>query len=284
MNGKRCGLSSSRLNRLPPSIKLLVDKFREGLSTSLGSNLVGAYLHGSIAFPDYDPQAGDIDFYVVVRRSLNRSETKRLDQVHRTLAAKFAFGNKLDGFYIPYAAARRQEKPRNLVYVVHGRIHHGGLDDAWALHREHFSRLAYIRLYGLSASRIFSQAKWPEIRSSLYRQLFYARKIIDNEPWWSVLSLCRLVYNFERGRIAISKLEAARWALKRLPLRWRPVITSSIKAYMGTVNTRDRAVLKREAKRFLGFASVQVIAFDIASNSRRQNTTDLRRSSKETRS
>lgn len=246
--------------------------------TSLGSNLVGAYLHGSIAFPEFEPRAGDIDFYVVVRRPLNRSETKSLDRLHRSLAAKFEFGKKLDGFYIPYAEARRQKNPKNLAYGAHGRIHRGGSDDAWALLREHFRRSAYIRLYGPRASRIFPRAHWPEIRNALYRQLVYARKIIDSDPWWSVLNLCRLVYSFERRGIAVSKLGAGRWALKRLPSRWKPVIKSAVNTYKGTADSRDRRMLRRDARRFLGFASVRVIAFDIASNSRRQETAYLRKS------
>ncbi len=187
--------------------------------------------------------AGDVDFYVVTRRSLNAREIKGLDRLHRALAARFEFGSKLDGFYIPYATARKQESPKNLVFGAHGRIHRGGSDDAWAIHREHFARSAYIRLYGPRASRIFSRANWPEIRSALYRQLVYARKIIDSDPWWSVLNLCRLFYDFKIGGIVVSKLGAARWALKRLPSRWKPVIKSAIKTYEGRTrfsSTKDR--------------------------------------------
>ena len=243
-----------------------------------GDNLVGAYLHGSIAFPEYNFEAGDIDFYVLTHRSLNGTEIKSLDHLHRSLAAKFEFGSKLDGFYIPYAAARMQENPRNLVYGAHGRIHRGGSDDAWALHREHFARSAYIRLYGPRASRIFSRPNWKEIRSALYRQLVYVRKIIDSDPWRSVLNLCRLVYTFKTENVAVSKLGATRWALKRLPSRWKPVIRSAVKWYKGTANRRDRTILRKDARKLLGFASVRVMAFDIASNSRQQETAYLRSS------
>jgi hypothetical protein len=253
------------------------------LLTSLGSNLAGAYLHGSVAFPEFEPRPGDIDFYVVVRRSLNRREIKGLDRLHRALATNFEFGSKLDGFYIPYVSARKRESPKNLVYGAHGKIHRGGSDDAWAIHREHFAHSAYIRLYGPGASRIFSRANWPEIRGALYRQLAYARKIIDNDPWWSVLNLCRLVYDFKIGSIVASKLGAARWALKRLPSRWKPVIKSAIKTYKGIADRKDRTILKRDARKFLGFASIRVIAFDIALNPRRQKTVYLRKSRTRTR-
>ena len=252
--------------------------YREGLLTSLAGNLAGAYLHGSIAFPEFEPRPGDIDFYVVLRRPLNGREIKGLDRLHQALAKRFEFGSKLDGFYIPSALARKRANPKGLVYGSHGKIHRGGSDEAWAIHREHFARYAYIRLYGPSAGRIFSRPKWGEIRSALYRQLVYARSIIDSDPWWSVLNLCRLIYDFKTGGIIASKLGAARWGLKRLPSRWKPVIRSAIKTYMGIASGNDHAILKRNARKFLSFASVRVIAFNIALDSRRQKTAHLRKS------
>ena len=246
--------------------------------TSLESNLAGAYLHGSIAFPEFEPRSGDLDFYVVTRRSLNGIEIKDLNRLHQTLAKKFEFGSKLDGFYIPYASALKRESPKGLVYGAHGKIHRGGSDHAWAIHREHFARSAYIRLYGPTASSIFSRPKWGEVRSALYRQLVYARSIIDSDPWWSVLNLCMLVYDFKTGGVIASKLGAARWAMKRLPSRWKLVIKSAIRTYKGIANRNDRSILKRDARKFLGFASIRVIAFDIAFDSRRKRTAHLRKS------
>jgi hypothetical protein len=190
----------------------------------------------------------------------------------------FQFGRRLDGFYISNAAARKRENPKELIYGSHGRIHRGGSDDAWALHREHFARSAYIRLYGPKAGGIFPRAKWPEIRRALYRQLAYVRRIIDSDPWWSVLNLCRLVYNFKGRVVAVSKLGAANWALKNLESRWKPLIRSAVKTYKGIADGRDSTILGRDARKFLGFASVRVIAFDIASNSRQQKTACLRKS------
>jgi len=68
------------------------------------------------------------------------------------------------------------------------------------------------------------------------------------------------------------------WALKSLPSRWKPVIKSAIKTYKGIADRKDRTVLKRDARKFLGFASIRVIAFDIALDSRRQKTAYLRKS------
>ncbi len=81
----------------------------------------------------------------------------------------------------------------------------------------------------------------------------------------------------------MSKLGAARWALKRLPSRWNPVIKSAINTYKGIADGKDRMTLRRDARKFLGFASVRVISFDIASNRRRQDTASLRKTAIGTR-
>lgn len=223
---------------------------------------MGTYLFGSVAFPDYSPHSGDIDFYAVVRKQLTKTEMERLDSMHRSIGADFEYGSRLEGFYIPIAKARRSQGPKGLVYASHRRIHLGGVDDAWALHREHFHSSAYIRLHGPSPKTIFPTADWPSIRKNLFRQLVYARRIIESDPWWAVLNLCRLVYSFEKGRVVVSKLGAARWALTKLPSKWGQVIRAAINTYKGTSRGQDRIFLRRDARKFLGFASVRILAFD----------------------
>jgi len=238
--------------------------------------MVGAYLFGSVAFPDYEPQTGDIDFYVVIRGHLTNKEISDLDLMHRSLAAKHDSGRKLDGFYIPLAKTRKTRNPQGLVFGSHGRIHRGGADDAWALHCEHFHGPGYIRLQGPRASHMFPTQDSNSIREALYRQLIYSRSIIRTDPWWAVLSLCRLVYSFKTGRIVISKLGAANWALGELQSRWHPLIRSAIRAYKKVGNRRDNAILKRDARKFLGFASVQIVAYDTVWDTRRSLTAPLR--------
>jgi Aminoglycoside adenylyltransferase, C-terminal domain len=260
-----------------------VTEFRNELSTVLGRNMIGAYLFGSIAFPDFEPGAGDIDFYVVVHRPLTNREINDLDHMHRTLAAKHDTGRKLDGFYIPLTKARKNRNPRGLVYGSHGRIHRGGVDDSWALHCEHFHRSASIRLKGPRAGSLFPTADWHSIRNGLYRQLVYARRIIDSDPWWSVLNMCRLVYSFKTGRIVISKLGAANWALRELPSKWHPLIRSAIRTYRKAGNRKDNTILRRDARKFLGFSSVQVMAYDTVWDTREPPIAHLRNRSEKRR-
>lgn len=234
----------------------------------LDNNLVGAYLHGSVAFPGFQPESGDIDFYVVVNRPLSKADVDGLDHLHSSLAREHDLGGKLDGFYIPLAKARKDRSPKGLVYGANGRVRLGGYDDAWAIHREHFQHSSYISLHGPRARKIFPAPSWPELRNELYHQLHSVRKNISNHPACSVLSLSRLIYNFEKGNITVSKIQAAQRAVKNLPPKWWPLLRSATRDYRGRADNKDRALLKREARAFLGFASLQMIAFDPTENPR----------------
>ncbi len=253
----------AELRDIPVSVRDLIKEFRDGLLETLNGNLVGAYLHGSIAFPEFEPTAGDIDFYIVVQRSLNENERNKLDKLHQTLARKFEHGKRLDGFYIPLVKARKQESPPDLAYGARGKLRVGGHDDAWAIHREHFHRSTYITLHGPLAGEIFPSTSWPEIRSELYLQLNSAKRRIRKYPGYAVLSLCRLIYDFENRNIAISKIGAAQWALKKLPPEWRPLVRSAISAYRGKADETDSALLKKKADAFLAFATDRITAHDL---------------------
>lgn len=247
-----------QLRDLPPKVRGLLIEFRNGLVKTLQHNLVGIYLFGSIVFPGYEPRSGDIDFYVVVKRVLKEGEKNELDNLHRGLARRFRFGKLLDGFYITLAKAKRSTLPTGLPYAANGRLHTGGSDTDWALHREHFHRGASILLYGRDPRRVFLGASWRQIERALDENLAYAKKQLRRYPFWSVMQLCRLIRSFQKGVADISKVEAARWALEELPSAWRPLIRSAMRVHHGTKNEHDRKLLKESARAFFTFASKQI--------------------------
>lgn len=247
-----------QLRNLPPQVRKLLIEFRNELPNILEHNLVGIYLFGSIAFPGYEPQSGDIDFYVVVKQALKEREKNELDDLHRGLARKFRFGNLLDGFYISLAKARRRTSPTGLLYAANGRLHVGGSDTDWSLHREHFHRGASIVLHGKEPRRVFPRASWRQIERALDGNLAYAKRLLPRYPFWAVMQLCRLICSFETGVVDISKVEAAGWGLEELPSVWRPLIRSAVRVYLGEKKERDRKMLKEKAPAFFTFASQRI--------------------------
>lgn len=78
-----------------------------GLHPLLGDDLVGAYLHGSLAVGDFD-QASDVDFLVVLRDDIPASDIGPLHELHRELCRlPSPWARSLEGSYAPAFALRR---------------------------------------------------------------------------------------------------------------------------------------------------------------------------------
>lgn len=60
---------------LPPEIKAQLTRITESWKAHAGENLVGVYLHGSVALGAFQPASGDLDVLVVVKDALT-IETK----------------------------------------------------------------------------------------------------------------------------------------------------------------------------------------------------------------
>ena len=96
----------------------------------------------------------------------------------------------------------------------------------------------------------------------MYHELIHARKDIDRYSAWVILDLCKLIYNFEIGRLDVSKYNAGTWASKNLPHQWRPLIKGALRVIEGRETKKDLALLKSQARRFLSFSYVRIVAFD----------------------
>lgn len=248
----------SQLTSLPSDIQQLIASFRIELAKILEQNLIGIYLFGSIAFPRFEPRSGDIDFYVLIRRPLTQIQMKALDRMHRILSGRFRFGKALDGFYITLSKASKRSIPTRLIFAAHGRVHKNGRDDAWALHRQHLRQGACIILHGLKPKTITRPPSWDEIERALNTEISFAKKVIDRYPFWSVLNLCRLIYSFENRHVVVSKIQAAKWALRKLPNHWRPLIQSALRVYLKKEKPADRKMLRRNSDAFFKFALDQI--------------------------
>ena len=66
-------------NTCPVEIKDLIGKIVESFKSILKDNLVGIYLHGSLAMNCFNPKSGDIDFLAVVKEKLG-IKTKKINR------------------------------------------------------------------------------------------------------------------------------------------------------------------------------------------------------------
>ncbi len=67
--------------------ELQLERLVRGLRATLGGNLAGAYLHGSLAMGAFDPERSDIDVLVVVHRGLAPAMRHALGELLLTVSA-----------------------------------------------------------------------------------------------------------------------------------------------------------------------------------------------------
>ena len=102
---------------------------------------------------------------------------------------------------------------------------------------------------------------------ALEREVGYLREELCDKPqseWrnvpfyraYAVLTLCRILYSFRKGRI-VSKPRAAKWAIRHLPEEWHELILRALNG--GDAKRPARLPLNR-IRRFIAFAAAQLHA------------------------
>ncbi len=222
----------------------------DSLKKILGKKLYGVYIYGAAAFPDKLP-TGDIDFHVILTRSLTENEKLQLEKLHESIAQRFPpLGGELDGYYILLKDTVKKVPPKSQMWKR-------ATDTSWALHREHILAGRCIVFYGPDPKEIYQPAEWSEIETALYGELDFVEKNLQNYPDYCILNLCRLIYSFETKDVVISKDKASEWAIKALP-QWKELIKLARKSYEHRASQKDKEFMSSEVGKFLEFAKKRV--------------------------
>src|SRR5689334_8314974 len=108
---------------LPQDVAGILKLLLAGLEQALRSNLVGAYLRGSLALGDFIPATSDVDVLTVTERPVSVAEFAALAALHAQLAASpNPYGNRMEMAYIDRAALRRFEPGRQHPTLGQGEV------------------------------------------------------------------------------------------------------------------------------------------------------------------
>jgi len=213
-----------------PEVEPLLEAFASGVEGVLADDLVGVYIHGSLALGGFDPRNSDVDFLVATRDVLEPDTVARLAALHRAL------GEQLDGSYVPRDVLRRFDPGR----VMHphiesrgGRLfvdHHGG---ETVIYR-HVLRECGLVLCGPTPRELIDPItaeglRWGvcDILENWWRPMLENR---SDELWeapyrhYAVMTMCRVRFTLETAAV-VPKHEAAQWALTHLEVKWRDLIS-----------------------------------------------------------
>jgi hypothetical protein len=250
------------LARIPAKVSALLRELTERLPVVLGRNLVGVYLYGSLTQRAFDPRRSDVDCIVVTRRDLSDAQFRKLEGWLKQGAESNPWFARLQMLFLIRDEVLRMDA-RACLYQF-GVLKRGGSDGnpiIWLNVLE-----SGVVLFG-PRPESFVPAITPEILfEALVREVGYLREEIGEKPsseWrdvpsyraYAVLTLCRILYSFEKGAI-VSKRRAARWALKHLPGEWHGLV---LQASRGDGDDgRAAEIPLRGIVRFIEFADARL--------------------------
>jgi predicted nucleotidyltransferase len=227
----------------------LVDAFR----SELGGDLVGAYLHGSLALGCFNPLRSDLDLLAVTRAPMAVETKRRLAEL---LLAESGRPNPVEISFLAQAdlAPWRHPTPFDFHFSIDWRAAYirDLANDAWrdwnaVRHCDadlagHITvtRRRGVRLYGPPALLVFPPVPRADYLASVLADVLdpvFGLDSVLSHPTYVILNACRTLAYLRTGHV-LSKVEGGAWASQILPERFRPAVIAALDAYRDDADDR----------------------------------------------
>jgi streptomycin 3"-adenylyltransferase len=215
------------------------------LETSLTNNLIGIYLHGSLAMGSFNPERSDLDLLVVTRRPMSL-EIKHM--LAETLLSRSGQPHPIEISFL-----RRDDMvpwqyptPFDFHYSEMWResfqceLTSGGWK-SWNDSQRYDPDLAAhititnhrgLRLAGVTVKEVFPAVPRQDYLDSILGDVRDGLEHITGNPVYGILNACRTYAYLRHGYIS-SKEEGGVWALEALPESLRGVVMKALAIYRG---------------------------------------------------
>jgi hypothetical protein len=223
----------------PADVRAQVTDFAEGVSACLGANLVGVYLHGSLAMGGFNPSRSDIDLLIVTQRPLLAAEKRAFARLVLD-ADLHPRPLELSVLSMPSLHPWQHPTPFDFHYSHDWRakllkamndgewgLWHGGDPDLAA----HITIINHrgICLIGGHIAAVFPDVPRADYIDSILADFHFARNQLAENPVYAVLNYSRIYIYLLEDRIT-SKDEAGEWALAHLP-EYAPLLQTALHVY-----------------------------------------------------
>lgn len=235
----------------PTATKTQVEQFLQVSQITLRANLVGVYLHGSLALKCFNPQRSDLDLLVILNESMT-VDTKRT--VVGYLLKHSRSPHAIEVSYLAPGDVKpwKFPTPFDLHYGEdHREAYQMALkDESWRTWNDErktdldlaahimVTRVRGITLVGPPATELFPDVPEADYRVSILADFDFARERIHDNPVYAVLNMCRVFQYLSRGGIT-SKDEAGQWALEALATEYQGVVAQALEVYRGQIWGRE---------------------------------------------
>lgn len=226
-----------------PEAQQLLGQIAAGYQAVLGDNLVGIYVHGSLAFGCFRWEKSDLDFIVVTRSEPALAQKEELLQ----LLLQLTPAAPPKGFEMSVVLLKDcQHFVHPCPFVLHFSNTHlqtcqqdltaycqtmRGTDPDLAAHFT-VIRAAGFPLCGAPIDSVFGPVPPADYWDSLWQDTQDAEPNVLIDPVYVILNLCRVLAYAQEGRV-LSKEQGGQWGLSHLPAAHVNLIQLALSAYGG---------------------------------------------------
>jgi len=248
----------------------IITDLSERISKTLGDNLIGLYLFGSLTYGDFNEESSDIDLMAVVEEPLNLSQLELIKKIHSDIAIKYpTWATRVECSYTPVmmlSSITPPEEPRPY-YGENTFWPEAPYGNEWIINL--YLTYQYGQtLFGPDFKTLLKPISIREVQNAAIQDLFQEWEPKLREPNWLdnshyqsylVLNLCRIIYTVVQAD-AKSKIVAADWVKKTYP-EWSDLIQIAQDWHFGLEMKQQKKTLE-----FLNFVIDIVKQSDLYSN------------------
>lgn len=231
----------------------ILKRFVGKTQSILRDNLVGIYLHGSVAMGCYNPAKSDLDLIVVVHSGMTDPARRSYMDMVTELDALLPADRDADGHHSGIEMSvvlRRVCKP--FVYPTPFELHYSrmhfhrymedpdgyvrtmrGTDKDLAAHFTIIRRRGRC-LCGEPTEAVFGEVPGADYLDSIRNDVAGARDEITENTMYLTLNLARMLAYRSEG-VVLSKKEGGEWGLKNLPPEYHPLLRTALEDYENDV-------------------------------------------------
>jgi Domain of unknown function (DUF4111) len=248
---------------LPDSVLPVVTKLRDALLDTLGADLIGLYLTGSLAVGDFNDES-DIDFVAITCAEID-PQVDALNTMHaRIIDSRLAWSSDVEGSYLSLEKLRNPDPAQpaywfldrgtaTLEFFDHDRD--GGALLRWVLHKHG------IALYGPDPATLLDPVSDAQLRQAMRTLIVFwvdyeiHKAQTGTQTHWrrmfNVLGMCRVLYTHRHAQV-VSKRAAATWFCAQPEAQtWRDLIDPAL-ASTGRAHWQN-PLTEAESLRLLAF-------------------------------
>lgn len=222
-------------------LKDILSIIRNEYKDKLGSNLIGIYVHGSIAFDCFNWQQSDIDFLVVVRNCLTQLQKEAMIRTLLRLSPS-APPKGFEMSVVLYEDCQHFKFPtpfelhfsNMLIAKVKSNLSEycrtmNGTDCDLSAHFTVVREVGVV-VYGAPIHDVFEKVPKQYYLLSIQSDVKSAEKQIVSNPIYIILNLCR-VLAYVKSSLILSKKQGGQWGITYLPDKFKPIVRNALACY-----------------------------------------------------